>query len=89
MVSWYVDNEDGYRDWLAANPDGFVLNTTRVPSAPYLILHRSSCRTINRPADQRAWTHDYGKACANTRSAIEAWARVTTGGVSECRLCLG
>jgi hypothetical protein len=53
MVAWFVDDDAGYRDWLAGNPDGFVLNATATPSASYLILHRASCRTINRPRDPR------------------------------------
>jgi len=36
-------NDDGYLRWLAQNPDGFVVNSNRVPVSSYLILHRASC----------------------------------------------
>ena len=33
----FVDDDRGYLRWLAANPTGFVLNTTRSPIPTYLI----------------------------------------------------
>jgi len=35
-------NDDGYLRWLAQNPNGFVVNSNRVPVSSYLILHRAS-----------------------------------------------
>ena len=35
----FVDQETEFRDWRKDNPDGYILNTTRVPSDKYLILH--------------------------------------------------
>ena len=40
-------NDDGYLRWLAQNPDGFVVNSNRVPVSSYLILHRASCNLVN------------------------------------------
>jgi len=34
-------NDDGYLRWLAQNPNGFVVNSNRVPVSSYLILHRA------------------------------------------------
>jgi hypothetical protein len=42
----FVDDDDSYLEWLAAHPEGFVINTERSPRAAYVMLHRSSCRTI-------------------------------------------
>jgi hypothetical protein len=38
----FVDDDPAYLSWLAAHPDSFVINTTRMPSAAYLMLHRAS-----------------------------------------------
>lgn len=80
----------GYIDWLAAHPDGYVLNTYAHVTSSYLILHRASCRTVNRPlAPGRSWTFAYGKACSDNRAEIEAWALRETGKqVSPCGHCM-
>jgi hypothetical protein len=85
----YVADDPGYRAWLLAHPDGWVLNTHRHPKPRYLILHHATCRTINRPADDRVWTGSYTKTCADRRADLEQWAR--THGHAEaqpCSLCL-
>ena len=46
----FVNDDDGYLRWLAQNPDGFVVNSNRVPVGSYLILHRASCKWINTSA---------------------------------------
>ena len=42
-LTHFVNDDDGYLRWLAQNPDGFVVNSNRVPVSSYLILHRASC----------------------------------------------
>jgi len=90
-MHFFVDDDAGYRDWLSLNPDGFVLNTFAHVSANYLLLHRATCRTINRQlAPHRSWTAQYGKACAARRSELEEWVVAKVGKVAEpCGHCLG
>jgi hypothetical protein len=82
-------DDPGYIAWLTAHPAGYVLNTYAHITSSYLILHRASCRTVNRPlAANRSWTYAYGKACSDDRSEIEAWAMRETGKpVSPCGHC--
>jgi hypothetical protein len=40
-VRHFVDDDSGYLRWLTGHPTAFVLNTTRTPSAAYLMLHRA------------------------------------------------
>ena len=48
MISPFVDDDAGYEAWLRVNPGGYVVNTyLGTPSAMYLKVHRSSCRTIS------------------------------------------
>src|SRR5450756_1958006 len=86
----FVDNDAGYVAWLARHRGGFVLNTFPHVSSSYLVLHRSSCRMVNRPlAASRHWTHQYGKACSDDRSELAEWALRETGKtVSACGSCL-
>ena len=53
----FVDDHDSYLEWLVAHPEGFVINTERSPRAAYVMLHRSSCRTIGgTPTRGGQWT---------------------------------
>ena len=50
MAIEYSDSaadEGRYFDWVAAHPDGFMVNTIRPkPSTKYLVLHLGRCGTI-------------------------------------------
>ena len=69
----FMDNDHGYIAWLAAHPDGFVLNCERPPRPSSLTLHRSTCWTISR-ASAGSWTLNYQKVCADTFGEIASWA---------------
>ena len=84
----YVDDDASYLGWLAGHPDGFVLNTTRKPSASYLMLHRSTCWTINRLQPQAtAFTGEYSKLCGS-RAELESEARRLGRSADCCGHCL-
>jgi hypothetical protein len=46
------ENDDQYYKWLADNPAGFVLNTSRDCPPHYMVLHRASCRHISDPTHE-------------------------------------
>lgn len=89
MTESYLNDDAGYIAWLAAHDDGFVLNTYAHIAAGYLVVHRASCRMINRDlAVGRAWTAQYGKACADSVDELLAWVKErTTGTPHGCRSC--
>jgi len=89
MTEWFVDDDAGYAGWLEGHPDGVVLNTWAHPAASDLVLHRASCRMINRRLSPgRTWTHTFGKACADTIEELLTWAIVRTHDVPQaCRIC--
>jgi len=61
------DGDDaGYLDWIAANPQGFVVNTRRYDDPSYFVLHRASCGTISSDKVRAgAWTErNYVKLCS-------------------------
>jgi hypothetical protein len=87
-VERFVDDDPGYREWLARHPEGFVINTGRTPAASYLMLHRAGCGTINgRPARGTTFTGDYAKICGS-REELEGFARKLGGQPQPCGLCL-
>lgn len=89
MTQWFLDDDEGYLGWLAAHDDGFVLNTYARIAAGDLVVHRASCRTINRDlAAGKAWTVQYGKACADSIDELAAWAAERTSGTPHgCGTC--
>ena len=88
MTRWFLNDDAGYLGWLAAHGDGFVLNTYAHVAAGYLVLHRASCRTINRVAAGKVWTVQYGKACADSVDDLIAWAAERTSGTHRgCGTC--
>jgi hypothetical protein len=68
----FVDDDPGYLAWIAAHPDGYVLNSERKPTARYLVLHRATCHTMapRRATDRRTWTISYRKTCADTAAEL-------------------
>lgn len=89
MVREFTADAD-YQSWLTSHPTSLVVNTYRMPSPSYLMLHRSTCRTISGvPARGSRWTGgDYGKFGAEDRADLERWARDKIGGtVTPCSRC--
>ena len=84
------DDDAGYLAWVESYQHGYVVNTTRRPDPRYLILHRASCGTIRgKPARGDRWTTGgFIKACAETRTDLDQWARQNVGGeLHPCGLC--
>ncbi len=82
----FVDDDQGYLDWLAAHPDGFVVNCYRNPTPTYLYLHRATCPHIQEWPGRRA-TRDYRKVCSDTEQALLDWAATVGAPPTRCRTC--
>lgn len=96
MKKAFKNQESDYLTWLLRNPDGFVLNRySRGNSPNYMVLHRTSCRQINKPggtAKPGGFTErEYMKVCATERESLESYVRQhgrPDGTFSkECQLC--
>jgi hypothetical protein len=74
-------DDAGYRAWLTAHPDGFVINTTPRYSRTYLKLHRATCPSVSQlQPGYSTWTAGaYIKVCGLTRVAIQEWAHRVVG----------
>lgn len=87
-VHKFVDHDAGYEEWLAGHPSGFVVNAERKPRPTYLVLHRSSCRTIsNLPPSGTNWTKDYIKICSSRPEPLRQWAARLGGSLHPCSFC--
>lgn len=74
----FNENADAFEKWLKKNPDGYVVNTTRIPSTMYMVLHRAKCKTpeqrslapiVGMPGD------GYTKVCSTNLEALRDWVR--------------
>lgn len=85
----FAHDDLGYRDWLAKNPRGYVINTYTNPSPGYLKLHHVSCKSISRlQRGAKTFTDgEYSKICGD-RAALEAYAQQLGGVADPCPLCL-
>jgi hypothetical protein len=72
--------EHAYLKWLAAHPEGRVLNTWRRIDPDYLALHRTNCPLISRYKANDSpggFTEDQlVKICADTVDELREWVRL-------------
>jgi hypothetical protein len=85
----FRNDDAAYRAWLAANPEGLVVNAEKAPAARYLKLHRAACPHIKAWADRNPTSTTYIKICSLDLGSLEAWARTATGGgvLDPCPTC--
>ena len=85
----FHDDDEGFFEWIDANPEGYFINTERNPKPNYLVLHRPECPHFDR-SSKAHWTRDYIKICSLGRPELEEWAEETVKGeVTLCRTCFG
>ncbi|WP_461480040.1 hypothetical protein [Mycobacterium sp. HUMS_1102779] len=85
----FRDDDVGYLAWLAAHPNGYVINIARSHSKSAARVHHAGCRTISGQNPHKGpWTGPYVKVCAEQLADLEQWA---TDNVREpiplCGIC--
>ena len=90
----HFDGDDAaYMDWLAHNPNGYVVNVRRRLSDDYVVLHRATCPHISsRPQEAGAYTErGYHKLCGHTLADVQqapVWCgRVSGSFTKRCAHC--
>jgi len=85
----YCDDDDGYLAWLAAHPEGYVINIARGHYAGDARAHHAGCRTISSQIPRgRGWTRNYVKVCADGLGELERWAQRQVGRpIKSCGTC--
>lgn len=95
--SYQEDSETQYRNWLANNYAGFVVNFRKdtkgngtVTDFRFTRIHRTSCKTINPLCSEKDktgfTTGDYQKICAANLEQAEAEAIKLTS-LSNIKFC--
>lgn len=89
-IKTFVNDDEGYLQWLRQNEAGFVVNCGRKPNPGYLMLHRATCGTIMNPTRGPGnWTtSDYIKICSSDKTELRRWAEKEVGGqLQPCQVC--
>lgn len=90
-VIGFRDNDRGYEAWLAAHPDGYVINIPRSHNAATARMHRARCWTISGSYGKPVaggWTRLYVKMCAESLAELNQWASEQVGKpIQPCGTC--
>lgn len=88
-VGEFRDDDAGYLAWLAAHPEGYVLNIARSYSANAARVHHADCWTISGEHPSRgALTGPYVKICAEQIAELDQWTINQVGApVVRCGTC--
>ena len=73
----FKDDDLGYLAWIAAHPNGFVLNVRFPPDFYCVVLHRASCTSIsNGTSAPGAYTgRNQRKICAASEAELKLAAK--------------
>ena len=73
----FSDDDLGYLAWIAAHPDGFVLNVSCPPDPHRVVLHRANCTSISNDTQApRAYTgRNHRKICATSEAELKIAAK--------------
>lgn len=85
-IEIFIDDDDGYRDWLNRNPRGYVINIQRSLNPSDARLHTANCRDLIAQLERDVeLTVSYIKVCGETRAEPEHWAADNVG--QPIKLC--
>ena len=85
----FRDDDNGYLEWRAKHPDGYVINIHQSYSPIDAHLHDASCSTLIAPIEGGLkLTNQYVKVCGETLAEVEEWAadRVSEA-IPPCGIC--
>jgi hypothetical protein len=85
-IQLFSKDDAGYRAWLAAHRQGYVLSIPKSYYGP-LRLHHVRCSAIGQPSPLLRHTLHARKVCSDDLAALVDWAAHHGHPVSPCRLC--
>ena len=86
-VAEFRDDNQAYLSWVAAHPDGFVINIQRSLNPSDARLHRASCYTIRGEPPRGEFVGEYIKICSESQTDLTGWALGSVGPVQDCGTC--
>jgi hypothetical protein len=89
------EDDQTYQQWISQNAFGFVINTRKNISPDYMVLHTSSCRSINElssnASDDAFTKNGYIKICSDSIESLRNWVsehgRPDGTFSAECQKC--
>ncbi|MDO6462174.1 HNH endonuclease signature motif containing protein [Granulosicoccaceae sp. 1_MG-2023] len=83
----FIGDDQAYLNWVADNPQGYVVNALASKGQGYRVLHNSSCssvRHLSSAASEGGFTERaYIKICASSVEALKRWS-FDHGATSAC-----
>ncbi len=87
-IQHFIDDDQGFQQWMTDHPQGYILNCHREPKANYLVLHTAQCWTLNQlPEGGSSWTTMYRKVCSMDQATLNHWANQIGGQPKPCEHC--
>lgn len=89
MISKFLNDENGYRDWLGTNEHGYVFNFFGGKDSSYNVIHKANCRTLKRKADEGSRT-SIEKVCSTDLKELTEEATKLRGSSKDwsfCKIC--
>ena len=91
----FLSDDKAYIDWVTANPNGFVINTSKGKRLDYRVLHAADCSYVNKlqgSAQEGGFTErNYIKICSLSVDSLREWTKLegeTSGKFTqECARC--
>ncbi len=84
----FQDDDPGYREWIAAHPSGYVVNTQRgLGGRDGTRIHKASCFTLGPGSGGGVLQTAYVKICSRSPAELDHWARSGLGGGLRALRC--
>jgi hypothetical protein len=85
----FDNNETGYLQWVADNPNGFVINAPKRSGDFPDYLHRASCGSIRSKRRTNYTTTTFKKICSVDRQELVDWGATHSSDFREVNSAIG
>lgn len=83
----FDNDENGYLQWVADNPNGFVINAPKRSGDFPDMLHRASCKSITTDLQTNYTTTTFKKICSIDRQELTDWGDRNSEDFRHCKQC--
>ena len=87
MAAIFDNDEQGYLEWIAVNPYGYVVNAPKRPGVVPYFLHRANCAHVSTSRHTNYTTSDYKKICSLDKQELTLWCDENSIKFRECQHC--
>ena len=84
-VTWFRDDEDGFRNWCEEHGSGFFVNARHKPGRRYLVLHQVGCPSFKGQGGLTG--PHYSKFCSDLIEVLRSAVRRETDAEDFSHIC--